>query len=219
MKVHATLDTEAAERAALHVLGALGPSEAVAYEEHLVACATCRTEVETLRRTVTILAEHAPQVEPPVGLRDRLLARLDDPEPAAEDEPAVQAWRHWSPERAVGGELVLSATESGWEATGTEGVEARRLFVDPVAERVTMLIRMAPGSSYPAHRHGGPEECYVIEGDLDVGGTIMTAGSYQRLEEGSEHPDQSTENGCLLFIVSSLHDRLLPREPGVGPSA
>jgi len=37
----------------------------------------------------------------------------------------------------------------------------------------------------------------------------MHAGDYQRVEVGSEHPVQSTENGCLLFIVSSLHDELL----------
>ena len=72
-----------------------------------------------------------------------------------------------------------------------------------------MLVRMAPGSSWPPHRHAGPEECYVLEGDIDVGGTRMTAGSYQRVTAGSEHPRQSTIDGCLLLLISSLHDELL----------
>ena len=75
---------------------------------------------------------------------------------------------------------------------------------------VTMLIRMAPGTAYPAHRHGGAEECYVLEGDLHVGDDIvMHAGDYQRAEAGSTHPVQSTRGGCLLLLTSSLRDELV----------
>jgi quercetin dioxygenase-like cupin family protein len=72
-----------------------------------------------------------------------------------------------------------------------------------------MLVRMEPGSSYPGHVHGGPEECYVISGDLRVGDSLhMRAGDYQRVAAGMTHPVQSTDEGCLLLITSSLHDEL-----------
>ena len=76
--------------------------------------------------------------------------------------------------------------------------------------RVTMLVRMEKGTSYPSHRHAGPEECYVLAGDLEVGDQLeMHAGDYQRVERGSVHPPQTTREGCLLLITSSMHDELL----------
>jgi len=78
------------------------------------------------------------------------------------------------------------------------------------AQRDAMLVRMAPGTSYPRHVHAGPEECFVLEGDLAVGdGLRLVAGDYQRMESGSRHPDQSTEGGCLLLLISSLNDELV----------
>ena len=72
-----------------------------------------------------------------------------------------------------------------------------------------MLFRMAPGSSYPAHRHSGPEECLVLSGDLRISDVRMVEGDYQFAAAGSEHTVQSTENGCLLLITTSLSDEIL----------
>ena len=40
----------------------------------------------------------------------------------------------------------------------------------------------------------------------------MKAGDSQRLAGGTTHGIQGTRAGCLVFIVSSIHDELLPRE-------
>lgn len=124
-------------------------------------------------------------------------------------QPAVQLWKTWSSAPDEKTLAVLRSNEGRWEKTGVEGVEVKQLFVDQARDYVTMLVRMQPGSSYPSHRHGGFEECYVISGDLAVGDTLMTAGDYQRAEGGSVHVVQSTRAGCVLFIVSSQHDELL----------
>jgi len=50
----------------------------------------------------------------------------------------------------------------------------------------------------------------VLEGVLNVGDLRMKAGDHQRAAAGSAHVVQSTDSGCLLFIVSSLRDELLP---------
>jgi anti-sigma factor ChrR (cupin superfamily) len=70
--------------------------------------------------------------------------------------------------------------------------------------------RMEAGASSPPHRHAGREECYVLEGELDVeGGASMRAGDYQVADEGSVHGVQSTRGGCTLLIVSSQDDELV----------
>lgn len=206
MRPHDRLDDEARDQAALYSLGSMSAPEAAAYGGHLSACAVCRNEVSSLRASFAALAALTPPVPPPVALKERLLQRI---RAEGAGEPAVQIWKQWSPDRAEAGLTLLPKSVETWEPTGVDGVEVRRLFVDEAQDRATMLVRMKPGSSYPTHRHGGSEECYVIEGDLLVGEYRMRAGDYQRASGGSVHGVQSTEGGCVLLIISSLHDELL----------
>lgn len=196
---------------ALYALGALDVAEALDLEAHLPTCGACRDELALRRDDAADLSLAAEPIEPPVELLARLRERIrgqdEQGEVASNEEaaPAGQPWRKWKTARAEGLSFAL-ASEAQWEPTGVDGVEARRLYADTENHRITMMVRMQPGSSYPAHHHGGDEECYVVEGDLDVGGTIMRAGDYQFAPAGTEHPVQSTEEGCLLLIVTSDAD-------------
>jgi anti-sigma factor ChrR (cupin superfamily) len=208
MRPHGILDDDTRAQAALHALGSLPPDDAAAYERHLTTCAPCRDEVQAARQALGQLAAIAPRQTPPPSLRRRVLDRIHaEPRPS----PEVQAWKAWAPQLSPeGGSIFVAGVEGLWERTAIEGIEARRLFVDAANDRVTMLVRMAAGTAYPAHVHGGPEECYVLAGDLRVGeGIHMRAGDYQRVEKGYRHPVQSTDGGCLLLLISSLHDELV----------
>jgi anti-sigma factor ChrR (cupin superfamily) len=200
---HDRLDDLARDRAAAYVLGSLSLEERAELEAHLRACDLCRREVESLESVLGDLAALAPAMSPPPALKERLLARVRESEPSV-----TQPWKQWLPATSEAGLTLVRAGEGAWEPSGVDGVEIRRLFLDRENDRATMLVRMAPGTSYPAHVHGGAEECYVLQGDLDVAGTRMVAGDYQRATSGSLHGIQSTVGGCLLFIVSSLHDEL-----------
>ena len=212
------LDQAALELAALYALSALAPAEmeevAHAWRERPAFWA----EVRSLRDAAAGLAESGPRKKPRRDLWPEIRARIGAPssDRARADGPrsqagaaAPQVWKHWR-----GGVLpaswVLTAQEGDFEATDIAGIAVRRLFVDEEGDRVTMLVRMAPGTAYPAHRHGGIEECYVLAGDLAVGeGTTLRSGDYQRMDTGSLHPVQSTRDGCLLLIASSRHDELV----------
>jgi anti-sigma factor ChrR (cupin superfamily) len=125
-----------------------------------------------------------------------------------------QVWKTWANKpdggkTALPGLFTLGAEEGAWEEVGISGIKVKRLFVDPERDSVTMLVRMPAGAAYPRHRHAGPEQCYVIEGDLRVDKLAFFAGDYQYAEPNSFHGVQYTEKGCLLLIVSSLHDELV----------
>ncbi len=206
MSRHVRLDDDARDQAALFALGSLPAAEAARMEAHLAECPECRAEVDALASVVGDLALAAPGIEPPPGLRERVLARA---RAEKREAPAAQPWKEWTSTEGAGEFSLALAAQGTWDRTAFQGVETRRLFVDRAGDRITMLVRMAPGSSYPSHRHGGPEECYVLQGVLRSGDLRMEAGDYKHAAEGSVDPVQSTEEGCLLLIASSAHDELL----------
>ena len=215
MTVHDRLDEQARELCALAACDLLPPNEAADFARHAAECALCRDETASLRAATGELAAAGPAIDPPERVWQRVAQRV-----RGEPTPAIQTWKRWTADAlGAGGAagaaavpadmLFRGASERDWEPTGAPGVEARRLFVDPAADRVTMMVRMAAGTSWPAHVHAGPEECYVLAGDLRVDELHMHAGDYQRAEAGSRHGVQSTEGGCTLLLVSSLHDTLV----------
>lgn len=46
------------------------------------------------------------------------------------------------------------------------GIFVKLLATDIDRGRVSMLVRLAPGTDYPSHRHAGLEELYLLDGEL-----------------------------------------------------
>lgn len=227
MIIHHEPDDTLREQATSYALGMMNDDETRRFEEHCRRCTVCRKEMQeslaafagigtlleaepspsTKSRVMSAIAKES-HVDAP-NPNDRDHARTGDTEPAvAADHPALQPWKSWESSQKSPMTFVFGQ-DGAFEPTAIPGIEARRLYVDEKGRRTTMLVRMAPGTSYPAHRHGGFEECFVLSGDLRVGETVMKAGDYQYCHESTIHVDQSTEKGCLLFLVSSLDDDIV----------
>ena len=200
------------ERAMFHALGMLTDEEARDFEGHLAGgCPACEKDSRTSANVVGSLAFALAPARPAKNLRDRLDLRLNaEPQGASQPSAGVQVWKRWDTGGAEPSFVLVHSNQGGWEETGITGIRVRRLFVDAPNHRITMLVRMDAGKSYPSHRHAGIEECYVLEGDLHVGEEVMVAGDYQRAELESVHPVQWTEKGCLLLVTSSQDDKLIP---------
>ena len=178
---------EGLEQALLYAIGALELAEVAAFEKHLLeGCRSCQDELRDFQGVALGLALTAPQYSPDDNVRRRLMARVNG-----------------------GPGLTTHRSDEPWRATGFEGIRVRRLFVDRERGTVSMLVKMAAGAKYPGHRHAAVEECYVIEGDLHVSGTVLLAGDYQRADLDSVHDVQWTENGCTALIISSLHNEMI----------
>lgn len=237
---HRVVDGELRLLAERHVRGETSGDERARYAAHLERCDVCRGLVEedaTLRSAVLdLLAGPAPaprvwaRVERAIG-DDRGDDSADGtavgtPRSArpvrdgdAGDGEARQPWKSWVSSRTDGANVddaLVPAREREWIETAHRGVRVQRLSADRAERRVTMLVRMEPGASFPPHRHGGAEECFVVEGELFVGagdafgsGVVLRGGDFQRCASGSTHPRQWTETGCTLLITSSIDDELL----------
>lgn len=203
-----------AQNAAGYVLGTLTNEEHAAFEAHLQAgCEACQTELTEAQATVAemdLARFGQAEVDTPKSLKERLIQRIGIPESHAEEATARRReWQHWKADEASEELAIVRSASGGFRPTEFEGIEVRPLSVDADRDTVTMLIRMAPGSSYPEHKHAAREECFVLSGDLQVGGEDMLEGDYQVAPEGSLHPVQSTRGGCTLLIVSSQHDEMV----------
>lgn len=216
---HAEVTAELRLLAERHARGETAASERARFLRHVEACGVCRELVEseqTLRAAV-VDAVHADAPDDAAWSRiEAAIARGDDVANERAPSGDRQPWKSWidadsDTDSAVeGGASHVFASDGEWFDSGHDGVHTRRLSVDRKARRVTMLVRMDPGSSFPPHRHGGAEECFVVDGDLSVGTELtLGAGDFQRCESGSVHPLQSTEGGCTLLISSSVDDDLI----------
>lgn len=197
---HPDLDT-----LTLYALELLEGEDRSRFDDHLrPGCVQCELTLAEIREGLAHgVGSCAPPVQPPAALRDRVLG-VTAPVTAA---PTPQVWKQWN---AGGCEhpYVVRSGDGGWEDV-QPGISVRKLYIDPERDTVTMLIRMSPGTSYGRHLHAGAEQCFVLEGDLREDNILVQAGDYQCLPAGSIHGTQTTQAGCLLLIVSSLHDELL----------
>jgi ChrR Cupin-like domain len=180
------------EMVSLYALQALPASEVSAVEARLAACADCRREIEALRPIVDGFASWPTDVLRPSGsLWERLARRI-----AAETggEPVSPALPEWA--------------EPEWREVAL-GISVKVLASDPERSRVSLLVRLAPGTDYPPHRHDGVEELHMLEGELIVGDRRLYAGDYLRSEPGSVDRRVWSETGCTGVLLTSPRDVIL----------
>jgi quercetin dioxygenase-like cupin family protein len=176
--------------AALYALGALTADEAKAFEAHLASgCIECANEVEPARLVVEALGMAGPEIDPPAGVRARLLSQLAPP-PASPDAHAEDF-------------VTVRAGEGQWHQL-FEGVSVKQLFVDEERNTVTSLFRVSPGAGFPPHIHDEFEQCLIVEGDFHLNGEAFGAGDFTCAMAGSAHEHSYSENGALLLIVAGM---------------
>src|SRR4051812_24178491 len=81
-----------------------------------------------------------------------------------------------------------------------KGVSMRVLQQVEQTGGVTILLRMEPGSSIPAHHHTHADEtAFVVEGDFVEDGVSYGPGSFFAGRAGTPHGPHGTAKGCVLL--------------------
>ncbi len=95
---------------------------------------------------------------------------------------------------------TVDSTALPWVDAPVSGI-ARRLLERDGGEvaRATSIVRYAPGSRFPSHRHDLGEEILVLEGDFGDEQGSFGPGTYIRNPPGSAHAPHSVA-GCTLFV-------------------
>ncbi len=162
--------------AGAHALGILEGGERAAYEEHIARCLPCRREADADRALLARVAA-AEAVAPAAELRGDLLALTEAPAP-----PVDLSRYSWAEVRP--------------------GIRIHVLSHDPVSGARTALVWGTPGARYPAHRHLGSEQIFVIEGALRDHRGIYGPGEVCRSRAGSVHAEEVVgDEDCVCLVV------------------
>jgi anti-sigma factor ChrR (cupin superfamily) len=174
-----------------YALQSLPESELAAAEAHIASCPECQRELESLRPVLDHFVSWPTDVlRPTKSLQTRLALRIAE---ETGKEPVMPPARRWS--------------EPEWEQVAP-GIECKLLATDTERHRVSMLVRLAPDASYPAHTHAGVEELHLLDGELWIDDRKLVPGDYNFAEPGTGDKRVWSETGCTCVLVTSTKDTL-----------
>ncbi len=107
---------------------------------------------------------------------------------------------------------MLDFSSVQWRGTRHTGIFIHYLRRDAETGSATVLIRMQPGCAYPAHRHNGIEEIFILQGGYRDAQGEHRAGEYVLNEANSDHrPVALDGEDCIMFAVAHEGIELLDR--------
>jgi len=175
----------------LYALQVLPATDVPAAEAHISSCTECQQELETLRPIVgSFVSWPTDVVRPSQSLWPRLAQRIGNETGA---EPLL-----------VPPEI---ASRLQWEEAAP-GIHVKILSRDEERDMVSMLVRLDPGTDYPAHVHADIEELHLLQGVLKVDDRTLYPGDFIHAEAGSVDQRVWSETGCTCFLMTSTKDEL-----------
>jgi ChrR Cupin-like domain len=142
-------------------------------------------------------------VVPPEHLKKRILERI------ASEGPARPASLPPGGRPVLPGVTAVLVADTEWIPAPLPGLDYKLLHRDDARGYTTRLLRFAPGSTYPAHRHGAIEEVFLVAGSVVLNGVMLRAGDYCRSEAGTTETAAYSAEGGMAIIVSSDADEFV----------
>ena len=98
--------------------------------------------------------------------------------------------------------IAIDQKDVPWRrSTSADGVWVKDLGSSD--GRSIQLVRYEPGTTFPWHRHTGPEFVYVIEGEAIQRGKRLGPGWVGIAPAETEEDDFASETGCIFLTVYS----------------
>jgi anti-sigma factor ChrR (cupin superfamily) len=183
---------EQSEVTCAYAAQALAANELAAAEVHIASCPDCQRELQSLRPVVDRFVSWPTDVlRPTTSLQERLAHRIA--EETGKEPVLPPPGRQWS--------------EPEWEQVAP-GIECKLLAADADRHLVSMLVRLAPGASYPPHTHADIEELHLLDGELWINERKLVPGDYNYGAPGALDERVWTETGCTCVLVTSTKDTL-----------
>lgn len=164
------------EQIGAYAVGALEAGDSARLEEHLEAgCAACSAELDRHRDVIRRLS---PSLAPDPSVRQQVLDLSQAP--YVPPDLTAFSWQEPYP-----GFRIAAVKEYP-----SRGVKA-------------ILFWAKPGARYPAHRHGGHENCLVLQGGFRDEESRYGLGEIAHRRPGSVHAVEILPGeDCICYVVS-----------------
>jgi anti-sigma factor ChrR (cupin superfamily) len=192
------------EQAALFALGTLSPEEQQRFAAEVRANPELKQFLWSLQRTMDQVALAGGTTAPPGELKGKVLRRIQT-HVAAEAGGAERSAAAVS----AGLRFLAGSETSGWKQLPIPGAWIKMLSFEPTRGYAVLLGKLEPGVRYPAHTNAGPEDFYILTGDLHVGDQTLRAGDFHHADAGSLHGENYSVEGCTLLAVLTTDDPLV----------
>ena len=192
------------EQAALSALGTLDAQEQQRFAAEVRANPELRELLLSLQQALDRVTLAGPVVPPPPGLKAKVLARIQTQEATQE-----QANQTRTAAATMGLRFLARSETSGWKQLPVPGARIKLLSFEPSRGYAVLLGKLDPGVRYPAHTNAGPEDFYILSGDLQVGEQTLRAGDFHHADAGSVHGENYSVEGCTLLAVLTVDDPLV----------
>ncbi len=191
------------EQASLYALGALPDAEQTAFECELRGNEELRQFVRQLQRTADLVALSSPAQPLPPGLRDKVLQRI------ASVDVSKQAAKKFLPPLIPSLRFIDAPGAKDWKPLPIPGTYIKLLSLDKDRGYAVLMGKLDAGARYPAHINAGPEDFYILTGDLHIGNRRLGAGDFHHADGGSQHEENYSVEGCTLLAVLTTDDPLV----------
>jgi anti-sigma-K factor RskA len=206
------------DEVAAYVLGALEPGEALELERHLESCPDCRAELRWLRPAVDLLPSRVERLEPPSGLRAKIVDQArSEPGPAASSAGELsttgrRGWfSGWRPVAAAGAVALLLAAAGGYAIRGGDSTgggtttvaagKAPAVTAKLVMEGDSATLRLANVDEMSQDR--------VLEAWVQREGEVERSG-------GLFVPDRAGRATTMIPDIHGVEAVMVTREPAGG---
>jgi len=194
------------EQASLYVLGVLGEEEKASFTAELRRNEELRALLRALEHTVQKSILPADLHQPPPALKEKVLSKIrartvKNPE-ASQSRP--------SPTSSSDSLKFLRTKAAGdWKALPVPGAFVKLLSFERARGYAVLLGKLDPGTRYPAHINAGPEDFYILTGDLHVGAQVLGPGDFHHADAGTTHTENYSVEGCTLLAVLTVDDPIV----------
>jgi anti-sigma factor ChrR (cupin superfamily) len=192
------------EQAALCALGLLPPDEERQFADDAQGNPELRELLWSLQKTIAQVVLTGPAISPPAQLKSKVLERVRALS-AQTAPPAPRAVEESLP----GLKFRMAAGAAQWKALPVPGAFIKLLSLERDRGYAVLLGKLDPGTRYPAHTNAGPEDFYILTGDLQVSGRNLGPGDFHHADAGSFHEENYSIEGCTLLAVLTLDDPLV----------
>lgn len=194
------------ELAPLYALGSLDETEKQWVENRIQECPELAEEIADYQAAVAVIPYGVTLQPLSADLKERVFLHAIGKDYPEEDYPE-SASRVSTPFPEVGNSI--KASELKWRPFNAPGFQMARLHLDREKRELSCLVRAEAGLPYPAHRHAGPEEILMLEGELRIGNKIYGPGDYIHTEANSIHPNAESATACMFFLKTSIDNEIL----------